>query len=316
MTGAVAATGGPPNWSDLITQWRPDPLSLALLTATTAGYVLLRVRSRRAGVPWPTHRDAIFGVGVLAGVWVSSGVAEVQSTQLEWVWMAQLLLLLFVVPLVVLAGQPVALARTVSGTSGAAHRVLRSWPVRVFGHPLVGPALVPAVFLVILFGGVGQAAASDAAVGWTLHLALLLIGALIALPLVDSGQARTSLLVGLALAVGMIELVMDAFPGIALRLAGHPLIPYFAVHTPSWAGGWLYAQHEAGGLLWIVAEALDLPFMILVAVLWLRTDAAEAVLVDSQLDAESEGAAVAGQADQLDRPWFLDDPQLRERYRF
>ncbi len=147
-------------------------------------------------------------------------------------WIGQLLLLLLVVPLLVFAGQPVALARDVTGPDGPTERVLRSAPVRVLGHPLVGPALVPAVFLVILFGGVGESAASHPWAGWALHVVLLLIGALIALPLVDSGRARTSLLVALALAVGMIELIMDAFPGIAMRLAGHPLIPYFATHTP------------------------------------------------------------------------------------
>jgi putative copper resistance protein D len=306
------AVATPPTWSDLITQWRPDPLSLTVLAAMTAGYVLLRVRSHRAGLPWRARRDATFGIGILAGVWVSSGVAQARSGQLEWVWIGQLLLLLLVVPLLVFAGQPVALARDVTGPDGPTERVLRSAPVRVLGHPLVGPALVPAVFLVILFAGVGESAASHPWAGWALHVVLLLIGALIALPLVDSGRARTSLMVALALAVGMIELIMDAFPGIAMRLAGHPLIPYFATHTPPWAGGWLYQQHEAGGLLWVVAEVLDLPFMILVVVLWLRTDAAEAARIDSELDAIPPG----GPAVDDERPWFLDDPQLRDRYRF
>jgi hypothetical protein len=52
--------------------------------------------------------------------------------------------------------------------------------------------------------------------------------------------------------------------------------------------------------------------MILVVVLWLRTDAAEAARIDSELDAIPPG----GPAVDDERPWFLDDPQLRDRYRF
>jgi putative copper resistance protein D len=325
---------GPPRWSDLLTQWRVDPLSLALLVGVAGGYLWYRTRGRRLGLGWRVRRDVTFGVGVVAGIWVSSGVAQARAGQLEWVWMAQALILLLVVPVIALAGQPVQLARGVSGEDGWTARLLRSRPVRVLSHPLVGPALVPVVFLLILYAGVGQAAAADPAAGWVLHVCLLVLGALIALPLVDVRDDRTSLIVGLALAIGAVELLMDAFPGIALRLAGDPVIPYFAAHSPSWAGGWLNQQHQAGGLLWIVAEILDLPFMVLVAVRWLRVDAAEAALIDAELDAAEAartrsrpsvetGAAptsrVSGEplpAAETSRPWFLDDPQLRDRYRY
>jgi putative copper resistance protein D len=331
----TAAVPGPPHWSDLFTQWRVDPLSLALLIGAAGGYLWYRARGRRIGLPWKARWDVTFGVGVAAGIWVSSGVAQARAGQLEWVWMAQALALLLVVPVIALAGQPVQLARDVTGEKGWTARVLRSRPVRVLGHPLVGPVLVPVVFLLILFAGVGQASAADPAAGWVLHVCLLVLGALIALPLVDVRDDRTSLIVGLALAIGAIELLMDAFPGIALRLAGHPVIPYFAAHTPSWAGGWLAQQHQAGGLLWIVAEVLDLPFMVLVAVRWLRVDAAEAALIDAELDAAeaarprarppaasgpvavaAEDAGRTSPAAETDRPWFLDDPQLRDRYRY
>lgn len=351
--GPAFAGPGAPHWFDIVTQWRVDPLTLALLVAAGAGYAWYRVRARRAGIGWPASRDMVVAAGIIAAIWATSGVAEVRATQLEWVWMAQLLVLLLVLPLVILAGRPVQLVTEVSGGHALIGRVVASRPVRMLSNPLVGPALVPVTFLVLLYGGVGQAAASSAPVGWLLHAVLLLLGAAIALPLVDASDARSSLAVGMALGVGFLELILDVFPGIALRLADHPLIGFFASHTPPWAGGWLYQQHQAGGLLWIALEVLDLPFLVFLAVRWLRVDTAEAARMDAMLDAQgapavtesaaagapASGAVVTGSvgaarsrepgdapagpagrrgaaSPAADRPWFLDDPQLRDRYRF
>lgn len=310
---------GPWHWPDLVTEWRIDPVALALIIAATVGYVWLRLRAAHGAQPWARRRDITFAVGIAAAVWVTCGVMQARAVAVEWAWMAQLLSLLLVVPLVVLAGQPVQLARQVGARPGVLQRVVDSRPVRFISHPLVGPALIPIVFLILLFGGVGEAAASSPAIGWLLHVALLLLGAAIALPLVDSGASRTSLGVGIALAVGFVELAMDVFPGIVLRLLGHPVIGYFATHTPAWAGTWLHAQHDAGGLLWVAAEVLDLPFVVLLMMRWSRVDAAEAAAVDARLDAEEAAAVDAGIAPAtgvpgVARPWFLDDPQLRGRF--
>lgn len=298
---------GPLRWTDLVTEWRIDPVALALLLAVGATYTWYRLRASRSGLAWARRRDVTFGLGMLAAVWVCCGVAQARATQVEWVWIAQLLALLLVVPVVVLAGQPVQLARTVSHDTGLVARLVRARLVRIISNPLIGPALIPLVFLILLFGGVGQASVASAPTGWIVHLALLLLGAAIALPLVDSSSVRTSLGVGIALAVGFVELILDVFPGIVLRLVGHPVIAYFAVHTPAWEGGWLHAQHDAGGLLWMAAEILDLPFVVLLMVRWSRVDAAEAAEIDARLDAEE----MEGESTRL---WFLDDPQLRDRY--
>jgi putative copper resistance protein D len=103
-------------------------------------------------------------------------------------------------------------------------------------------------------------------------------------------------------------------------------------------------QHTAGGILWAVAEVLDLPFLVLAATRWMRADAVEARRIDAELDAESasppasalpapsspvrpdehtalpagtEAPAKPTHPDTpgMSRPWWLDDPELRDRYR-
>ena len=145
---------------------------------------------------------------------------------------------------------------------------------------------------------------------------------------------------GLALGVGLLELMVDAFPGIMLSFQTHLTLTQFGVNRPAWAPTALDDQHTAGGILWAVAEVLDLPFLVLAATKWMRADAVEARRVDAELDAESphpaastapqrpaDGTAVpvvAGEAPTapahpdappMTRPWWLDDPELRDRYR-
>ena len=98
---------------------------------------------------------------------------------------------------------------------------------------------------------------------------------------------RSSLAVGLSLAIGSFELVLDAVPGIALRLHSTLSTTYFdhrASHT--WSPAALHDQQTAGSVLWCVAELLDLPFLVIVFRQWLTADARDAAEVDAVLEAE------------------------------
>jgi putative copper resistance protein D len=115
---------------------------------------------------------------------------------------------------------------------------------------------------------------------------LLMVGITIALPLVRDISKVSSLMFGLALAVGLVELLLDAIPGIALRLDGHvlPGVAALAAHR-DWGPSPLGDQRTAGAILWSVAEILDLPFLLVLTSQWFRADARETIAVDAQLDA-------------------------------
>ncbi len=136
-------------------------------------------------------------------------------------------------------------------------------------------------------------------------------------------DTRVSLAVGLAIAGGLAELLLDAIPGIVLRLQTKPASTYFQ-HRPHypWSLTPLHDQQLAGGVLWIVAEVLDLPFLILLFVAWTRADAREAADIDAMLEVErtartatspapATGTPTLGPAD---TPSWLTDPQLRDRW--
>jgi cytochrome c oxidase assembly factor CtaG len=316
-----------PSISAAITQWSAQPVAIVLAVLLAAGYTAGLRRLRQRQVPWAGGHTALFGVGLLLLVLSSCGFVQAYARSLFWAWTTQTLLLFLIVPVVLMSGQPLHLLRLVSNTKpggGAARptarrldRALESPPLRVLSSPLVGPALVPLVSAGLFFGPVAGWSARSAPFTWALHLALLGLGALIALPLIDTDRDPGSLAVGLALGIGSFELVLDAVPGIALRLHTGTATTFFAHRAAhSWSPSALHDQQVAGAILWCLAEVIDLPFLVLVFRRWLRADAREAAAADAVLEAERSARGQSETSDgqgPSDAPWWLTDPTMQRR---
>jgi putative membrane protein len=309
-----------PTPTDLVTAWTVQPLAIAA-AVLLAGWYLRSARRRRISTGRVgtgrvgtgrvgTGRAVTFVLGLAVFVWGTCGFAGVYLDDLFYVWTAQALGLLLIVPYLLLAGGTLELA------GRPAQRFLATRFARTLANPLVGPALVPVLSLVLFFGPLPRWAIETPAVGWLLQLVLVAVGALIVLPLVETGAPRTSLAVGLSLALGSFELVLDALPGIALRLHRSLATSYFdarAVHD--WTPAALRDQQIAGAILWCVAELLDLPFLVLVFRQWLRADAKDAADIDAVLEAERAARGDPSTDDTRDQPWWLSDPAMQDRLR-
>lgn len=312
-----------PTLSALVTAWAPQPLLIVIAVALVAAYAAGLRRVRRSGATFPRGRIATFALGLLLLIWTGCGFPAAYQDSLFWIWTARALVLWLLVPIVVLGGHPVQLART--GRAGPRiDRVLRSRPARIVANPLVGPALVPVLSAVLFFGPVAGWAIAATPVGWLLDAVLLVVGALMVLPLVGLDEEAGSLAVGLSLALGSFELVLDALPGIVLRLHTTLATSWFGHRAVRpWSPVPLHDQQVAGAILWCVAEVIDLPFLLLVYRRWLRADARDAARVDAVLEAERAArramapapAADANAAVERDAPWWESDPAMRERLR-
>jgi putative copper resistance protein D len=95
----------------------------------------------------------------------------------------------------------------------------------------------------------------------------------------------------MALLFGLIELLADAVPGIVIRLDAHVIAAaYFAASAQAWAPSPLHDQQLGGDLLWCIGEAIDVPFLAVLLMQWIRSDAREARHVDQILDASASQA--------------------------
>jgi putative membrane protein len=309
-----------PGPAALVTQWAVQPVAVLAAVLGTFWYARSMRRLVRCGGTWPLRRAVLFGSGLALLVWTSCGFLQSYGSSLYWVWTTQTLALFLVVPFVLLAGQPLQLARRNVGRDGLVDRFLRARLGRLLSNPLVGPALVPVLSGALFFGPVAGWAVAAPLFGWALQLLLVTAGGLILLPLIGLDDEPSSLAVGLALAIGSFELVLDAIPGIALRMHASVVTSYFDHRSRrSWSPGSLPDQRIAGSILWCVSEVIDLPFLLIVFRRWVRADARDAAAIDAVLDAERiarSGLDETGAAeDRADAPWWLTDPAMRSRLR-
>jgi putative membrane protein len=266
----------------------PGTVVVVATLVLLAGFAYLgavrRVSSR--GERWPLGRTVIFVGGGLGGlVVVLLGALEAYSTVLLSVLTVQVLVLLLVLPLLLALGRPFELLRLARRGPTEPGAVLR-W----LDNPLIAPALLPLVTGVVFFTPVIDVLARGGLPGLAVRVALTALGLLIALPLVQGGVSRASIAIAAALFVGFLELLADAIPGIALRLASTPVSNVYPAGR-TWGPTVLGDQHTAGSVLWVIAEIVDLPFLALLVLQWIRADEREARALDARLDAQ---AALAG----------------------
>ncbi|MDQ1734462.1 MAG: hypothetical protein QOH56_713, partial [Pseudonocardiales bacterium] len=73
------------------------------------------LRALRGESRWPRHRTLSFVAGLVLVLAVTDGGLAAETHRLFWVWLSQALLLLLVLPIPLLAGQPIELARSAPG---------------------------------------------------------------------------------------------------------------------------------------------------------------------------------------------------------
>lgn len=333
---------GPLTTASALSSWQLDVPALVLVVLAGAGY-LVGVRAvRRAGTVWSPLRSTAFLAGLVLVIASTCWFVGVYAHLLFWVFTLQVCLLLLVAPLLLGVGAPVALVAAVRGRGRGAsvdgdevQESRRPRVLRVLGAPGVGPLLLIVVTVLVFFTPLLGAALRHPPVFHSVHLMLLAAGLVLALPVTDEGMTLSSLGYAALIGLGFLEFLLDAIPGIALRLHGSLLAPeYWSALHRGWGPAPLDDQHLAGGMLWFFGEAGDLPFLVIAMIAWIRADAREADRIDRALDlmatepsppagaASAGGVPVVGASDApargddppvatagpaLDRPWWETD---------
>jgi cytochrome c oxidase assembly factor CtaG len=220
-----------------------------------------------------------------------------------------------VIPLLLAIGRPVELAMTALGEAGAARlrRALDSRPARLLTVPVVSPLLLAVVPFLVFFTPWYPATLQHPMLRSVSEVLLLVIGLAVLVPLWEASTIAAGVPYAIALLFAFIELLADALPGIIIRLDTHVIAA--TQLTRSWGASLLHDQQLGGDLLWCIGEAIDVPFLALLAVQWYRSDARHAQQIDQALDAAipatAPSAAMAGEADgELTRPWWEQDASV------
>jgi len=283
-----------PSIPGFLSTWSFDPVAAVAIVIAAVLYAVGLTRARRAGVrwgAWPTIAFYLFGLGSYA--WIQFGFLGTWSHDLRWAFTTRVAFLLFLTPALMALGRPVGLARVALGGASARvlDAVLGSWPVRLAGNAIFAPVVALVGFSLFL---TPFAAALRLEPGWewAITLGVPLIGLLMALPIAEDTKRRTSLFIMVEFLLAFAELILDAIPGILLRLNNAVLdhAPAVTGTLPAWFPNPLHDQHLSGDFLWFIAEVADVPILIALFVRWTRVDRTDAKKVDDLSDEEYEAA--------------------------
>lgn len=121
--------------------------------------------------------------------------------------------------------------------------------------------------------------------------------------------------------------MFDAALGIVLIYGGHIVAEhYYVTLGRPWGPSLAQDQTWGGTSLWVLGDLVGLPFLCALIRRMIVEGREETVAVDAALDAQYEAAAVAAvaavaeggdvaeAAEAGQRPWWLDDPNLKHRF--
>jgi len=281
-----------PPFDVVITAWQIDWTAAAVIVSSGVLYGLALRAAANKGRNWPLWRTVAFYVLGLGSLTVlTCGFPGVYSAELRWAFTLKITLMLFVVPLLIGLGKPISLARSALSDRGIAglDAVLSNRLVRFVSNSLAAPLLGLALFSTFLTPAFYTLRTNPVAEA-LLTVGIPLLGLLMARPIIEEADFhRSSAFITLEFVFVFIELLIDAVPGILLRLNGQ-VLDHVATRQagPSWFPDPLRDQQLAGDVLWFICEIVDLPLIILMFMRFSRTDKREArgfdELTDSQLD--------------------------------
>lgn len=272
--------------------WFVDPVACVVALALAVVYGAGVVMVRRKGERWSGWLVvAFYLLGIGSFLVVNLGFLGVYSHDLRWAFSTRTALLLFVSPALLALGRPVTLARkALSGRGvGALDRFMASRPIRVAGNAVIAPLVTVLIFSIFLTPFAGALRLSALGQG-AVTVIIPLIGLLLVLPLIEYSAHRSAFFVTVEFLLAFVELVIDAIPGILIRLSGTVLdgLGTVAGAQPAWYPNPLRDQQLSGDLLWFIAEIADVPVLIILFVRWSRVDRKEAKSYDDLSDEEMD----------------------------
>jgi putative copper resistance protein D len=160
--------------------------------------------------------------------------------------------------------------------------------MRVATHPLVTPLFMLALPVLVVFSPLLLTSLERPAVYAVVQLGLVALGTLAVLGLVDGQVPDHGVPYAFAAFVAFFELLLDAVPGAVLFFTTSLLGGgWYAAHGDPGGLDWAASdQRAAGAILWAVGEGIDVPFLLVIVILWMRADAEEARRMDAILDAQ------------------------------
>ena len=299
------ATPPPPSLRNLLFEYNPDALMIAILIVVTALYIKGVIVLKKRGDSWPVGRTVAFAIGIaLIDFATSGGLGVYALFSFEYHMIAHMLLGM-IAPIGLVLGAPITLAlRTLPqsrdgqerGVRTLALSVLHSRYSKVLTNPITALALFDGSLFVLYFTDLFGTLMQNHAGHFFMNVHFILVGFLFFNVIIgiDPNPRRYPHILRIVILFGAMSL--HAFFSIAL-MSQTSLIDggyYESLRTP-WITSALDDQNDGGSVGWAMGEIPMLLALVSTFILWMREDKRETVRIDRN---EARLAAM-GEPDEL-----------------
>lgn len=257
--------------SGLVGTWESAPVTDVIVVVLAVLY-LSRAHVRRPADAqrWPIGRTCAFlGSLMVAAVTIQGGI-DVYAHELFYLHMCEHLLLIMMVPVLFVLGQPLRLLQ--EGTDRVARHsraLLDGRAVSVLTFPMLGIACYAAVLVGTHLTGFIQSMLTDMRLH-DLEIVLYLVsGYLYLMPLMGHEPLRRELSYPLRLFMLFLGMMVDTIVGVVLMLSTHEPFPAYAAQHRTWGPALLDDIHTGGGIMWVVGDGLMFVIIVLVISQWM-----------------------------------------------
>ena len=345
MAPLAAAYSGPPKFTiaRAFTEWRVDVPSLVLVVAVAVWYLASVQKAKKGGGQWAFGRTFSFIVLGL-GFWAIATMAwpGVYESALFYARSTQTVLLTLVAPMFLAMGKPITLLIETSPRIGRpVGRAIRSRAAKIATFPAITTLALVAVPMSMYFTSWYLHFFYSGTVREFTYLILMVPGLVFFWTLLRVDPVPKEYPYGVAMWITAAEVVGDAFFGIAI-IADQTILAAGHYHAFGYPFGPDLATSQVlgGGIIWILGDAVGLPFLGVQLIQMMRQDKKEAAQIDAELDARDAvreaaraakaAAAADGEtfadaagplaaelsaADDEERPWWESDPRLADRFK-
>jgi cytochrome c oxidase assembly factor CtaG len=292
--GPVTAHGvapvGPPDLLTFLLEWSVEPLvALPLVVfAVVWRTAVQRVNRAHPTNPVPRLRSVAFYGGLAAiAVALMSGI-ERYDTVLFSVHMVQhILLTLVAAPLLALSG-PITLLLRLAASDVRKRRILpilHSRIVRAVSFPVVAWVLFAGVMWGTHFSPVFDAALENPLVHDLEHVVYLTAAVLFWWPAVGVDPSPWRMSHPVRALYVFLQMPQNTFLAVAVLGASAPLYRHYATLVRDWGPTPLSDQQTAGGIMWLVGDAIFLGAILLLVAAWMRHEERMTAQSDRRADA-------------------------------
>ncbi len=306
-TGAMHPASTPLTLATALSSWRLDVSSAVAIVVIGGSYLRAIGVQRRRGAAIDSAAAWCFGIG--CGLWVlaTMSMISVYADVLFWVRALQVLVLLFLVPLLLAMGRPLTLLRDTLGSRSRDRfdQLLASRAARVAAHPVsTSIAMLGTPWLLYLTSWYRAALENSAVAAATNGLLVLIgFGYFYARLQADPVPRRFSQLISVVISI--VETIGDGLLGLVLWLGPLIAADYYAGLQRTWGPSLRLDQTIGAGVLWIVGDVLGVPFLIMLMRALSVDEQARSVEVDAVLELDTATVSTL---------WWENDPQLKDRF--